>query len=186
MSETYKRFFKIEGQHSELIERYFKLRDSAIDKLSAFSVRHAIRDVYYSGTHVSFVTFNGSPDMAVWKKASDGFMPRAKQKALCSEIVDIKRPCSRGLVIKEIFGSQMQFILTGKPKPKGGIPMYSAEFYGTKNGYFIQLPWTDEKPDRYSSYLNKPIPNGLTEVKEWEVLKSIDEVKLENNSKDNK
>lgn len=40
---------------------------------------------------------------------------------------------------------------------------------------FHLLPWTDENPDRGTSYLNKPIPDGLIEVKEWEVLKSIDE-----------
>ena len=182
MSNTYKRFFKIELQHGTLIEQYFKLREAAIAKLEVFSEKHSVKDVYYSDTRVSFVTFDGTPDMAVWKKASDGFMPRAKQKELCSDVVDINQPCSRDIVIKGIFGNSMRFLLAGTPKPEGGIPMYSAQFYGDTNGYFIQLPWTDEKPGIDSGYLKNPIPDGLTEVKEWEVLRSIDEAKLDKNT----
>lgn len=175
MSKTYKRFFKIEEQHQHLIEQYFKLKKIASAKAKKFIAKYGVKDIYCHGKHVSFVTFIKEPDMTIWKKSGEGCMPRAKHKSLCAELNDIQEPSSREIVIAGIFGNEMRFLLMGTPKPKGGIPMYSAQFYGNESGYFIQLPWTDEQQDRDTGYLNEPIPDGLTEVKEWEVLKSIDE-----------
>jgi hypothetical protein len=121
----------------------------------------------WSDGGVAAFRFSGRPDKILWKSVKHGFMPKAKTDEL-KLVNDIPKAIDyRDIIKKYGFGGEM---ILGEPeRVGGGFPMHSSHIKGSrKTGFYaIKAPYQDE--------FNKEVHDSLIEIKEWEVLKGVDE-----------
>jgi hypothetical protein len=163
------KYFKITAQASldaiELALQSIEVRDLAVkclaDKLGAYDC------LQFSDGGIAAFKFKSAPDKAKWKKSKYGFLPKAKtdeQKMMVSlpRLLDWKE------VIKRYgFGHEM---IIGDRVPNGtAFRMHSSYLKGNRKSsfYAIVVP--------YSGDFEKEVHQSLVELKEWEILKAIDE-----------
>ena len=138
-------------------------RHKAIEDLKKQWGALSIREYNYGG--IAFIQFpyDKEIDRKIWKKAHDGFYPKAKT----SELNTIRNlPQSRDYMDAfEDYGKEM---VLGESTGRG-FPMYSSGFSGNfdKDLFFIKVPYNGE------SY-TKEISPAFELVKEWEYLKEMD------------
>lgn len=111
--------------------------------------------------------FSDRPDKAIWKSVKHGFMPKAKTDEL-RLLADIPKAVDyRDIIKKYGFGGEM---IIGEPTGSGrGFPMHSSSIRGSrKTGFYaIKVPYQDE--------FDKEVHESLLEIKEWEMLKGMEE-----------
>jgi len=121
----------------------------------------------WNGGGIAYFSFNCPPDKATWKKVKHGYMPKVKTKEykLTQELP--KSIDYRDIIKKYSFGDEM---ILGEPtRPNGGFPMISSGIQGSRknNFYVIKVPYQGE--------FDSEVDKSLLEIKEWEMLKGIDE-----------
>lgn len=166
------KFYKVtEGEFVDAVIKAIDDRALAIKALSDFEAKvGATSTAEYNRGGIAYFNFNKAPDMKMWKKAHDGFMPRLgtkEGKLLNKELCALPKV----VVIQDclkVLGLNNMMVL-GSPTSRG-IQMYSASFCGKVESktYFVKVP--QEKGGK-----NKELPPDLVECKEWEVLKFMDE-----------
>ncbi len=123
----------------------------------------------YSGGSVASFTFNYGerPDKSVWKKVKHGFMPKVKTSEHKLLMGVPKSIDYRDIIKKYSFGGEM-FI--GEMSASGhGFKVHSSYLKGNrKTGFYvIVVPYADE--------FDREVDSSLVEIKEWEMIKGIDE-----------
>ena len=116
---------------------------------------------------IASFSFNARPDKAIWKKVKHGYMPKVKTEEYklinsLPESIDY-----RDIIKKYSFGGEM---ILGEPtRPSGGFPMISSGIQGSRknNFYVIKVPYQGE--------FDREVDKSLLEIKEWEMMKGIDE-----------
>jgi hypothetical protein len=111
--------------------------------------------------------FISRPDKTVWKSVKHGFMPKAKTDEL-KLVGDIPKAIDyRDIIKKYGFGGEM--IMGDPERAGGGFPMHSSYIKGSrKTGFYaVKVPYQDE--------FDKEVHDSLIEIKEWEMLKGIEE-----------
>ena len=120
----------------------------------------------YSSGEIAYFAFNSQPDRKVWKKVKGGFMPKAKTKEN-NLILDLPKSIDyRDITKKYNLGGEM---MLGDQAPSGGFRMHSSYIRGSrKSGFYaIVVP--------YQKDFDRDIDDSLVEIKEWELLKEIEE-----------
>lgn len=172
MSGVNWKFFKITNEeHVKFIHDALASRDKAIDAAIQLRDKVGAKEVYqYDTGSVAAFCFYGSKvyiDMTVWKKVKNGHMPRAKTE-LAKEVKDLPKIKDANDVCKFYgFGGEM---VLGEQTARG-FKMHSSYVRGVKGTgtWCISVPYTGE--------FEKSIDPSLIELKEWEMLKLIDESK---------
>ena len=163
------KYFKITEQSAlddiELAIQSIEVRDLAVkelaEKLGSYDC------LQYSEGSVAAFKFYSTPDKSVWKKVKHGFLPKVKTEEY--KMVSGLPPLLEWQeVIKRYgFGHEM---MIGDRVPNGtGLRMHSSYLKGSRNSsfYAVVVPYTDE--------FDREVHESLLELKEWEVLKAIDE-----------
>ncbi len=168
------KYFQITEQstldHIEKCLVSIKAREVALVELSKeFGAKDCLQ--YSSGGIAAFsFNYNERPDKSVWKKVKHGFMPKVKTN---EHMRIIETPPSidyRDIIKKYSFGGEM---IIGEPiSPRGGFPMHSSSIKGSRknNFYVIKVPYQNE--------FDRDVDSTLLEIKEWEMLKGMDEVAI--------
>ena len=120
----------------------------------------------FSDGRVAGFEFSSRPEKTTWKNVKYGFMPKAKTSEL-KMMNDI--PCQKDYrdTIKQYgFGGEM---IIGQPNGVGGFPMHSSSIKGNRKTsfYVIKVPFQGD--------FDKEVDQSLVEIKEWEMLKGIDD-----------
>lgn len=144
-----------------------EVRNKAIQELSdKFGAYECLQ---FSRGGIAAFSFNSTPDKSVWKSVKHGFMPKAKTDEL-KMIADLPESIDYQDVIKKYgFGGEM---IIGEPTGAGrGFPMYSSGIKGNRKTsfYVIKVPHDGE--------FKKQVHESLKEIKEWEMMKGIEEGK---------
>ncbi len=142
-----------------------EVRNKAIQELSnKFGADECLQ---FSRGGIAAFSFDSTPDKSIWKSVKYGFMPKAKTNEL-KMISDLPQSIDYQDVIKKYgFGGEM---IIGEPTGAGrGFPMYSSGIKGNrKTGFYvIKVP--------YDSEFKKEVHESLKELKEWEMMKGIEE-----------
>ena len=116
---------------------------------------------------IASFSFNGRPDKAIWKKVKHGYMPKVKttEDKLMQALP--KSIDYREIIKKYSFGDEM---ILGEPtRPSGWLAMVSSSIQGSKKNkfYVIKVPYQGE--------FDREVDKSLLEIKEWEMLKGMDE-----------
>ncbi len=123
----------------------------------------------YQRGGIAAFKFNEAPCKKSWKKVKHGYLPKAKSDEL-KLMSDLPEVTSFNDVIKKYgLGDEM---IIGEPKAGGmGFPMHSSYIRGNRktNFYAVSVP--------YKGDFNIDIHPSLLEIKEWEVIKALDEGK---------
>ena len=172
MSNVNWKYFQITNlDHIKFIKECLESRDKAIDAAIALRDKVGAKEVYqYNTGAVAAFCFYGSKveiDMTIWKKVKDGHMPRAKTD-LAKEVKDLPRIENANEVCKFYgFGGEM---VLGEQTGRG-FKMHSSYIRGIKDSdlWCMSVPYTGE--------FKKEVDRSLIELKEWEMLKMIDENK---------
>ena len=163
------KYFKITEQSAlddiELAIQSIEARDLAVKNLAK---KLGAEDcLQFNGGEIAAFTFYVWPDKSIWKSVKHGFLPKVKTEegrmvAALPKILDWQD------VIKRYgFGSEM---IIGERSANGtGFRMWSSSLKGNRHSsfYAIKAPYTDE--------FEREVHDSLIEIKEWEVLKAIDE-----------
>ena len=163
------KYFKITEQSAlddiELAIQSIEARDLAVKNLAK---KLGAEDcLQFNGGEIAAFTFYVWPDKSIWKSVKHGFLPKVKTEegkmvAALPKILDWQD------VIKRYgFGHEM---ILGEPSAnRRGFPMHSSSLKGNRESsfYAIKAPYTDE--------FDRELHVSLLELKEWEVLKAIDE-----------
>lgn len=119
----------------------------------------------YSGGGVAAFTFDSMPDRKIWKKVKHGFLPKVKTKEnkLLCESPKVKN--YEDVIKKYNFGGEM---IIGENTGRG-FAMHSSYVKGNRisGEYFIVAP--------FEGGFDREVHESLLEVKEWEVMKAIEE-----------
>lgn len=120
----------------------------------------------YNGGDVAAFKFDKMPDRKVWKKVKHGFLPKVKtkeNKLLCESP---KVTSYKDVIRKYKFGDEM---IIGEHTGRG-FAMHSSYIKGNRKSgeYFIVAPFKGE--------FDREVHESLLEVKEWEMMKAIEEV----------
>ena len=190
----YFRYFRVTG--GVLVEEAIR-RNEALNDMSdrcqavADSVGAETAYIYKSGNIAGFA-FKEPPDTAVWKKTRTGhWMPKRnckKGKEISEQLRKLPRP---GSVQDSL---QTVGLFTGPVVIRDGMgyrPVMSGRFEPTPI-FFVKVPWADETPEdleeyikdreagtRGSVYLDHLLwtpPPEWKEIKEWQMLKEIEEL----------
>jgi hypothetical protein len=163
------KYFKITEQSSidyiEMALQSIEARDLAVKKLSE---KLGARDcLQYNDGRVAAFTFSEIPDKAVWKYVKHGFLPRVKTKehkmiVALPEILDWQKAI-------ECYGFGNEMIIGERASNGRGFRMISSSIKMNRKAcfYAIKVPYTGE--------FDREVHPSLVELKEWEVLKAIDE-----------
>ncbi len=193
----YDRFFRIVGAKfiDELEEIYVEKEIRTKQLIALADELGAVATEYPSGKFAGF-SFQNMPDQHLFTKPKGGVcMPRGNTnagKALLKRLKDL--PSSRSLL--DAFNSvgldrgEATLIIGGRVRSCG------LHWFKAACTAYVSVPWYDEDPkvvEQYKkdkakkvcSYMNLDHmlwtpPTDWTEIKEWEMLKEIDEHKLEN------
>jgi hypothetical protein len=163
------KYFKITEQSAlddiELALKSIEARDLAVknlaDKLGAYDC------LQFSDGGIAAFKFKSAPDKSTWKKSKYGFLPKAKtdeQKMM----VSLPRLLDWQEVIKR-YGFGHEMIIGERASNGTGFRVHSSSIKGNRKSsfYAIKAPYTDE--------FDREVHDSLVELKEWEVLKAIDE-----------
>jgi hypothetical protein len=163
------KYFKITEQSAlddiELALQSIEERDLAVkslaDKLGAYDC------LQYTHGGIAAFKFYSTPDKLVWKKVKHGFLPRSKTEEykILSGLPSLLE--WQDVIKRYGFGNEM---IIGERSSSGtGIRMHSSSLKGNRKSsfYAIVVP--------YSADFEKEVHQSLVELKEWEVLKAIDE-----------
>jgi hypothetical protein len=148
----------------ELALKSSEARDSATkilaEKLGAYNC------LQYTEGSIAAFKFISTPDKAVWKRVKHGFLPKVKTDEY-KMLADLPKQIDYREIIKRYgFGGEM---LIGEHVEGRGFKMHSSYIKGNrKSGFYAIVAPYDEKFDR-------EVHNSLLELKEWEVLKAIEE-----------
>lgn len=169
MSVEFK-FFKIVcadamAELQNIRERKQDRQDAILKLVEEFEAKYARE---YSRGGIAYFAFpeGHTVDRKVWKKAHDGFFPKART----AELEKV-----RGLPKCELFESVLgrwglggEMVLGSPTRAGGGFPMHSSHIQGDfdKQFFYIKVPYTGEYRFKHE---------GLIEIKEWEALKGMDE-----------
>lgn len=172
MSNVNWKYFQITNQeHLLFIKDRLESRDRAIEAAIALRDEVGAKEVYqYNTGAVAAFCFYGSKvdlDMTIWKKVKDGHMPRAKTD-LAKKVKELPRIENANDVCKFYgFGGEM---VLGEQTGRG-FKMHSSYIRGVKGSDFwcISVPYNEE--------FEKEVSESLIELKEWEMLKKLDELK---------
>jgi hypothetical protein len=163
------KYFKITEQSAlddiELALKSIEVRDLAVknlaDKLGAYDC------LQYTHGGIAALKFYSTPDKLVWKKVKHGFLPKVKTEEY-KILSGLPTLLEWQDVIKRYgFGHEM---MIGDRVPNGtGFRMHSSSIKGNRKSsfYAIKAPYADE--------FDREVHDSLVELKEWEVLKAIDE-----------
>jgi hypothetical protein len=163
------KYFKITEQSAlddiELAIQSIETRNLKVEKLT--EKLGAYDCLQFSEGSVAAFKFYSSPDKAIWKKSKHGFLPKVKtdEYKMMSELP--KQLDYRDVIKQYGFGEEM---MIGDRVPNGtAIRMHSSYIKGNRESgfYAIVVPYTDE--------FDREVHPSLVELKEWEVLKAIDE-----------
>jgi hypothetical protein len=163
--------------------KYFKITEqSALDSIElalqsiearALAVKTLVKKLgaydclQYNEGGIAAFAFSEIPDKTVWKYVKHGFLPRVKTKEH-KMVVNLPKILEWQDVIKSYgFGREM---IIGEPSANTrGFPMHSSSLKGNRHSsfYAIKVPYTEE--------FDREVHNSLIELKEWEVIKAIDE-----------
>ncbi len=139
-------------------------QDAIVALVAEFGADHARE---YNDGGLAYFSFpqGHTIDRKVWKKSHDGFLPKVRTaeferlRALPA-VVDFD-----GVIDRWGLGNEMVI----GPSTGRGFPMHSSHLQGDfeKKFFYVKVPYTGE--------YDKPTPDGLKEIKEWEALKGMDE-----------
>lgn len=140
-------------------------RDSAVDELT--KKLGAYECLQFQGGQIAGFHFNSTPDRAIWKKTKHGYLPKVKtdEAKLVNDLPQTKD--YKDAIKKYGFGGEM--IIGDRPESGRGFKMHSSYLKGYKGSgfYVIVVPFQDD--------FDREVHSSLVELKEWEVLKAIDE-----------
>lgn len=122
----------------------------------------------WNGGGIAAFCFSNRPDKAIWKSVKYGFMPKAKTDELKQLGETPKSIDYRDIIKKYGFGGEM---IIGDQVSTGGFRMHSSSIKGSRKSsfYVIKVPYQDE--------FDREIHSDLVEIKEWEMMKGIEEAK---------
>jgi hypothetical protein len=163
------KYFKITEQSAldniELAIKSIEARDLAVKNLA--EKMGAYDCLQYNQGSIAAFKFYSTPNKSIWKKVKHGFLPKVKTDEQ-KMIVALPKLLDWQEVIKRYgFGHEM---MIGDRVPNGtGFRMHSSYLKGNRESsfYAIVVPFIDE--------FIKEVHISLVELKEWEVLKAIDE-----------
>jgi hypothetical protein len=163
------KYFKITENSAlndlELALQSIETRDLAVKKLA--EKIGAYDCVQFSEGSIAGFTFYSNPDKAVWKKVKHGFLPKVKTNEY---LMLAQLPAQRDYrdVIKR-YGFGREMIIGGRSENGRGFRMHSSYVKGNrKSGFYaIVVPYTEE--------FDREVHASLLELKEWEVIKAIEE-----------
>ncbi len=173
MSKVKFKYFQItEKATLDQIENCLKsvdAREVEIKELiKAFNAKDCLQ--YNRGGIAGFsFEYESLPDMTEWKKVKHGYLPRAKSegnkklKAL-TESRDWRESI-------KVYGLGGEMII-GEMAPSGrGFLMHSSSISGDRkhNFYAVKVPYQDS--------FDKELDPSLVEIKEWEYMKKMEELK---------
>ena len=163
------KYFKITEQSAlndiELAIKSHEDRDVAVEKLA--KKLGAYDCLQFSEGSIAGFKFYSNPDKAIWKKVKHGFLPKVKTDEHLMVAKLPKRLDYIEVIVQYGFGHEM---LIGDRVPNGtAFRMHSSYIRGNRQSafYAIVVPYNDE--------FDREIHESLLELKEWEVLKAIDE-----------
>lgn len=139
-------------------------RDAALKELAKkFGAMDCLQ---WSSGGVAAFCFIDRPDKKSWKNVKHGFMPKAKTDEL--KLLQ-KIPSAedyRDIIKKYGFGGEM---IIGEQVSSGGFRMHSSSIKGNRKSgfYVIKVPYQDE--------FGREVDISLIEIKEWEMMKGIEE-----------
>jgi|GEM_PF-2001274 len=193
----YKRHFKVGS--GKLADEITRIRDSR--KAASETVKQFEKEIGASGTY--FSTFSGDimgfkfderPDDQVWRrrKGGDFYVPRKITrvgKAMMKRIGNLPKVEPVQDALRVIGLGRLPVLFDNRNG-------YACSLYGYLDGpMFVAVPWKDVDPEElekyraysangncYSSQMEHLMwipPSELTEVKEWEALKAIDQFKAQ-------
>jgi hypothetical protein len=142
-----------------------KIRDLAVkslaQKLGAYDC------LQYRGGEVAAFKFKATPDKSVWKKSKYGFLPKAKTDE--QQRVKALPELVRWQSVLELYGFGDEMIIGEREHGRTGFPLHSSYLKGRRKTlfYVIVVPYTKE--------FDRKVHKSLVELKEWEVLKAIEE-----------
>ena len=163
------KYFKITEQSAlddiELALKSIEARDLAVKNLTK---KLGAEDcLQFQGGCIAAFTFYPTPDKKIWKKVKHGFLPKVKTEEY-KMVSSLPKRLDWQEVIKR-YGFGREMIIDERSANGAGFRMRSAYLKGNrKSGFYaIVVPYIDE--------FDKEVHDSLVEIKEWEVLKAIDE-----------
>ena len=162
------KYFKITEQSTldhieECLVSVTKRERANLDLSKKFGAKEVF--MYDSGG-IGYFVFDSLPDMTLWKKVKHGFMPRAKtnEQNLMRELPEQLQ--YNDIIKKYNLGGEM---IIGERVNGRGFSMHSSYVRGSrKSGFYaIVVP--------YQKDFDRDIDDSLVEIKEWELLKEIEE-----------
>ena len=163
------KYFKITEKSAldyiELALKSIEVRGVALKKLT--EKLGAYDCLQYSGGGIASFEFKSTPDKSIWKKVKYGFLPKVKTNEQKMMAALPKRLEWQEVVKRYGFGGEM---MIGDRVPGGtGIRMHSSYLKGNRASkfYAIVVP--------YSVEFDKEVHASLVEIKEWELIKAMDE-----------
>jgi hypothetical protein len=163
------KYFKITEKSAlddiELAIQSIETRDLEVGKLT--EKLGAYDCLQYSEGSIAAFKFYSTPDKSVWKRVKHGLLPKVKtdEYKMMSELP--KQLDYRDVIKQYGFGKEM---MIGDRVPNGtALRMHSSYIKGNRESgfYAIVVPYTGE--------FDREVHPSLVEIKEWEVLKAIDE-----------
>ena len=163
------KYFKITEKQAiddiELAIQSIEVRDVAVKELS--EKVGAYNCLQFSEGSIAGFKFNSNPDKAIWKKVKHGFLPKVKtaEYRIMAELP--KKLDYRDIIKQYGFGGER---MIGERVPNGtAFRMHSSYIKGNRKSafYAIVVPYEEE--------FNREVHPTLLELKEWEVLKAIEE-----------
>ena len=163
------KYFKITEQSAlddiELAIQSIEVRDLAVKNLTK---KLGAEDcLQFQGGNIAAFTFSVWPDRSIWKSVKHGFLPKVKTEegkmvSALPKILDWQN-----VIERYGFGSEM--MIGDRAQNGTGFRMHSSSLKGNRHSsfYAIKAPYTDE--------FDREVHESLIELKEWEVLKAIDE-----------
>lgn len=141
-------------------------QDAILELVKEFGAEYA-REYRRGGIAYFSFPCGHSIDGRVWKKAHDGLYPKARTAEV--EKIRALPPAEQFENVLSRWGLGGEMVLGAPVGPRGGFPMHSSHLLGDfgKQFFYIKVPYTGE--------YDKPTPEGLVEIKEWEALKGMDE-----------
>ena len=163
------KYFKITEQSAlddiELAIQSIDTRDLAVKNLTK---KLGAEDcLQFQDGDIAAFTFYTCLDRSIWKSVKHGFLPKVKTEegkmvSALPKILDWQ-----DVIGRYGFGGEM---MIGERSASGtGFMMHSSSLKGNRQSsfYAIKVPYTDE--------FDREVHDSLAELKEWEVLKAIDE-----------
>lgn len=143
----------IQDAHQSEIDYQQKVLDMAQD----FG---AVRAFFYNRSkEVAYFIFNNTPDRDIWKKANNGFLPKVSTEP-AKLLRDLALPTKPEDVF-ERYGLANHSVLLG-------LAEYYTYLDGVNDGpMFLAVPYEGE--------WTFDLPKSLREVKEWQMMKAIDQ-----------